>query len=50
MGLAGRKKVETVFSSDIIMPRLERMYAELGVQPSGPARAAGAVQAASRAG
>lgn len=33
MGEAGRRKAETVFASGAIMPRLERMYTELGVAP-----------------
>lgn len=43
MGAAGRRKVETVFASDIIMPQLERMYRELGAEPVEPVRPAGTV-------
>jgi glycosyltransferase involved in cell wall biosynthesis len=34
MGEAGRRKVESTFASSIVMPRLERMYVELGVTPA----------------
>jgi glycosyltransferase involved in cell wall biosynthesis len=38
MGEAGRRKVESTFASTIVMPRLERMYVELGVAPAQPHR------------
>jgi glycosyltransferase involved in cell wall biosynthesis len=34
MGQAGRRKVESTFAHSIIMPRLERMYMELGAVPT----------------
>lgn len=34
MGAAGRHKVATTFSTDVILPRLERIYMELGYAPT----------------
>ncbi len=33
MGEAGRRKVESTFSSDAVLPRIERLYRELGFMP-----------------
>jgi len=33
MGAAARRKVESTFSSDAVLPRVERLYAELGYLP-----------------
>ncbi|WEF35668.1 glycosyltransferase family 4 protein [Pseudoduganella chitinolytica] len=41
MGEAGRRKVEQLFLSSTIMPRVERLYLQLGAAPSGPAAQAG---------
>jgi glycosyltransferase involved in cell wall biosynthesis len=35
MGAAARKKVEDSFSSQVVLPKLEHMYSELGVEGSG---------------
>jgi hypothetical protein len=33
MGEAARRKVESTFSSDAVLPRVERLYRELGFLP-----------------